>query len=159
MDMENLPDLLPRIRKMQLNDRAIMDKATRSFVSYIRSYSKHECNVLLRVKGNHLMNRTAARCLDFFFHVSPVNNFFDLLHEINLIARNLRSTLIKFDRFLDLDFGALATGFGLLKLPKMPELKRFKALSFEPYDIDLNDVAYKYAILTLLSVYSVLNAN
>ena len=159
MDMENLPDLLPRIRKMQLNDRAIMDKATRSFVSYIRSYSKHECNVLLRVKGNHLMNRTAARCLDFFFHVSPVNNFLNLLHEINLIARNLRSTLIKFDRFLDLDFGALATGFGLLKLPKMPELKRFKALSFEPYDIDLNDVAYKYAILTLLSVYSVLNAN
>ena len=53
LDLGSLPDLLPRIRKMQLNDRAIMDKATRSFVSYIRSYSKHECNVLLRVKGIH----------------------------------------------------------------------------------------------------------
>ena len=51
MDMDNLPDFLPRIRKMQLNDRAIMDKATRAYVSFVRSYSKHECNVLLRVKG------------------------------------------------------------------------------------------------------------
>jgi len=93
MDMDNLPDFLPRIRKMQLNDRAIMDKATRAYVSFVRSYSKHECNVLLRVK--------------------------------------------------DLDFGTLATGFGLLKLPKMPELKRFKASSFQPYDVDLNTVAYK----------------
>ena len=104
--------------------------------------------------------------IDTYTYLVVLKKFFSnifiisyLLHEINLIARNLRSTLIKFDRFLDLDFGALATGFGLLKLPKMPELKRFKALSFEPYDIDLNDVAYKYAILTLLSVYSVLNAN
>jgi len=51
LELDNLPDLLPRIRKMQLNDRSIMDKATRAFVSNIHSYSKHECNVLLRVKG------------------------------------------------------------------------------------------------------------
>jgi len=43
-----------------------------------------------------------------------------------------------------LDFGALATGFGLLKMPKMPELKRIKNLSFVPHDIDLNTIAYKY---------------
>lgn len=46
-----LPDCLSTIRKMQLDDRALMDKAARAFVSYVQSYSKHECNVLLRVKG------------------------------------------------------------------------------------------------------------
>ncbi len=47
-----LPDYLSSIREMQLSDRALMDKAARAFVSYIHSYSKHECNVLLRVKGS-----------------------------------------------------------------------------------------------------------
>ena len=49
----DLADYLDRIRQMQLDDRALMDKAARAFVSYIHSYSKHECNVLLRVKGTH----------------------------------------------------------------------------------------------------------
>lgn len=48
---DDLPDNLTEIRKMQQNDRALMDKATRAFVSYIHSYVKHECSVLLRVKG------------------------------------------------------------------------------------------------------------
>lgn len=48
---KELVDHLQDIRQLQLNDRSIMDKATRAFVSYIRSYSKHECNVILRVKG------------------------------------------------------------------------------------------------------------
>jgi len=47
-----LPSCLTRIRQLQLNDRALMDKAAKAFVSYVYSYSKHECNVLLRVKGD-----------------------------------------------------------------------------------------------------------
>jgi ATP-dependent RNA helicase DDX55/SPB4 len=43
----------------------------------------------------------------------------------------------------DLDFGRLAVGFGLLKLPKMPELKNRNASFFEQHPIDLNDVSYK----------------
>ena len=51
---DDLPDNLTEIRRMQQNDRALMDKATRAFVSYIHSYVKHECSVLLRVKGTLL---------------------------------------------------------------------------------------------------------
>lgn len=43
----------------------------------------------------------------------------------------------------DLDFGRLAVGFGLLTLPKMPELKNRKTDFFKPLDIDLNTIAYK----------------
>jgi ATP-dependent RNA helicase DDX55/SPB4 len=47
------------------------------------------------------------------------------------------------DRRKDLDFGRLAVGFGLLKLPKMPELKNRNTSFFEQHSVDLNDVSYK----------------
>lgn len=45
--------------------------------------------------------------------------------------------------FADLDFGRLAVGFGMLTLPKMPELKKKNTDFFQPADVDLNAVAYK----------------
>jgi ATP-dependent RNA helicase DDX55/SPB4 len=48
---EEVPDLTKKLRDMQKADRAIMDKAIRAFVSYIRAYGKHECHLLLRIKG------------------------------------------------------------------------------------------------------------
>lgn len=44
-------DTLSCVRSLQLQDRAVMDKAQRAFVSYIQAYAKHECNVILRLKG------------------------------------------------------------------------------------------------------------
>jgi len=67
------PDLLPQLRDWQRNDRSVMDKATRAFVSFVQAYSKHECKFILRLK--------------------------------------------------DLPFGELATAYGLLVMPRMPELK------------------------------------
>ncbi|XP_039627947.1 ATP-dependent RNA helicase DDX55 [Polypterus senegalus] len=46
-------------------------------------------------------------------------------------------------RIKDLDFAALARGFGLLKLPKMPELKGKKLPDFIPEAIDTNSIQYK----------------
>lgn len=42
--------LLEKLRVLQRNDRALMEKATKAYVSHIRAYSKHECSLLLRVK-------------------------------------------------------------------------------------------------------------
>ncbi|XP_063230648.1 ATP-dependent RNA helicase DDX55 [Bacillus rossius redtenbacheri] len=86
-------NVLSRARRLQLQDRAVADKATQAFVSYVQAYAKHECNIILRLK--------------------------------------------------DLDLGKLATGFCLLKLPKMPELRGRDTACFQPVDVDLNDVAYK----------------
>lgn len=46
-------------------------------------------------------------------------------------------------RVKDLDFGSLATGFGLLRLPKMPELKDKEIIGFSNHSIDFNDIRYK----------------
>ncbi|XP_075223190.1 ATP-dependent RNA helicase DDX55 [Lycorma delicatula] len=53
-------------------------------------------------------------------------------HECNIILR------VK-----DLNFGKLAKGFGLLRLPKMPELKNKCISDFTPYEIDFNTISYK----------------
>ena len=43
----------------------------------------------------------------------------------------------------DLDIAKLATGFGLLQLPKMPELKGKKIEGFKNADIDINTIPYQ----------------
>jgi ATP-dependent RNA helicase DDX55/SPB4 len=76
-----------------------MDKATRAFVSNIQSNVKHEYSVLFRVKGT----------------------LFTVCHDLINFQYVL---LILLSRVIpDLDFGRLAAGFGLLTLPKMPELE------------------------------------
>ena len=46
-----IPELLVRMRALNKLDRAVFDKGNRAFVSFIQSYGKHECSLLLRVKG------------------------------------------------------------------------------------------------------------
>ena len=43
----------------------------------------------------------------------------------------------------NINLGRLANGFALLKLPKMPELKRLKAADFSASTLDVNKVPYK----------------
>lgn len=93
IDLMDAQDITNKIRKLQLSDRLIFDKANRAFVSYVKAYSKHECNLLLKVK--------------------------------------------------DLNLGQLAFGFGLLRLPKMPELKGKTDEDFEAVEIDFNSIKYK----------------
>ena len=86
-------DYLSHVRTLLKADRSHMDRANRAFVSYIQSYAKHECNILLRIK--------------------------------------------------DLDLGGVATSYGLLRMPKMPELKGVRIRNFVEEKLDLNDVAYQ----------------
>lgn len=92
---EDLLQLNKKIHNMQLKDKNIFDKGTRAFVSQIKAYSKHECNLLLRVK--------------------------------------------------DLDLGKVATSYGLLRLPKMPEMKeKFRESFSGPSEtVDVNALEYK----------------
>lgn len=48
---DNYEEIINSIRQLQLDDRIVYDKANRAFVSYIKAYSKYECNLILRVKG------------------------------------------------------------------------------------------------------------
>ncbi|CAH0549129.1 unnamed protein product [Brassicogethes aeneus] len=83
-----------KLRFIQKRDRAVMEKATKAYVSHVRAYSKHECNILLKVK--------------------------------------------------DLPLGAMAATYGLLQLPKMPELKNRDLSDFPALtDFDVTRVPYK----------------
>lgn len=81
------------MRNLQQCDRLTFDKANRAVVSYIQSYQKHECNLILRLK--------------------------------------------------DLDLGKVFMGFGLLKVPRMPEVKGRDLSVFQEIDIDINSISYK----------------
>lgn len=114
---DNYEEIIKSVRQLQLDDRVMYDKANRAFVSYIQAYSKYECNLILRVKGQ-ILNFLLYKYKQFFV------------------------ILILF-LFADLDLCKLAYGFGLLKLPKMPELKNKNTSGFIAVDIDLNTIKYK----------------
>ena len=81
------------MRKTALTDRAIHDKAQRAFVSWVKSYSKHQASSIFRVA--------------------------------------------------DLDWEDLGKAWGLLKLPKMPELKRWEGDKALGVKLDFDTFAYK----------------
>ena len=107
-------NLLPILRDWQKNDRGVFDLANRAFVSHVQAYSKHECKYILRLKGTPDIS---LKCLACFFNPLTPHS-------------------------LDLPFGPIATYFGLLRMPKMPELKKKKVEGFQPLKMELNDIKY-----------------
>lgn len=87
--------VLSILHDQQVKDRAVFDKGQRAFVSHMRAYSKHECNLLLQLK--------------------------------------------------ELPLGHIATSYGLIKLPLMPEIKdEHKKQFVGPKEaIDFNSIPYK----------------
>ncbi len=81
------------VRQTVLSDRALNDKAKRGFVSWVKSYSKHQASSIFRIA--------------------------------------------------DLDWEDLGNAWGLLKLPKMPELKKWEGDKSLGVDMDWNAYAYK----------------
>ena len=81
------------IRQTVLSDRAFNDKANRGFVSWVRSYSKHQASSIFRVA--------------------------------------------------DLDWHDLGNAWGLLRLPKMPELKKWEGDKSLGVVVDWDAYAYR----------------
>lgn len=51
INLADTNEVLKVSRQLQKSDRANLEKAHMAFVSYIQAYNKHECNILLRLKG------------------------------------------------------------------------------------------------------------
>ncbi|KAI8983491.1 P-loop containing nucleoside triphosphate hydrolase protein [Pilobolus umbonatus] len=93
----SVSEFVNEIRTIVKKDRAMSDLATMAFVTWARSYSKHEANYIFRIKN--------------------------------------------------IDLCQLATGYGLLKLPKMPEIKaqlkqKDAVDSFVPEQLDWDTFKY-----------------
>ena len=90
---DTVPDRLPEIKACILQDRDLLEKGTKAFIAFVRSYKEHHCQFIFR--------------------------------------------------FQDLDIGAVARGFALLRLPKMTEFKSAK-IEFEFDDtIDVGTIRFK----------------
>ncbi|WEW54997.1 ATP-dependent rRNA helicase spb4 [Emydomyces testavorans] len=82
-----------KIRQIVLRDRALHDKAQKAFVSWVRSYTKHQARSIFRVA--------------------------------------------------DIDWEKAGCAWGLLKLPKMPELQKFTGDKTLGVTIDWENYSYK----------------
>lgn len=82
-----------RIRELALQDRGLYDKAQKAFVSWVRSYSKHQASSIFRVN--------------------------------------------------ELDWTDLADAWGLLRMPKMPELKNWDGDRKLGLSVDFENLQYK----------------
>ncbi len=84
------------LRKLSEQDRDIMEKGIKAFVSFVRAYKEHQCKFIFRLA--------------------------------------------------DLDLAQLATALGLLRLPKMPEMRKTKQRleGFTPSALDPNDVKVSF---------------
>uniref|UniRef100_H2YK16 ATP-dependent RNA helicase n=1 Tax=Ciona savignyi TaxID=51511 RepID=H2YK16_CIOSA len=89
----------------------------------------HDTDWLSKLRGLSLKDRAAMDRGTRAF-VSFVQSY--AKHQCNLIFR------VK-----DLNFGELATSFGLLKIPKMPEIKANSITGFKPANVDIDSIKFK----------------
>ena len=94
------------LRKLSEQDRDIMEKGIKAFVSFVRAYKEHQCKFIFRLA--------------------------------------------------DLDLAQLATALGLLRLPKMPEMRKTKQRleGFTPSALDPNDVKVSFLHTFILLLVS-----
>ena len=92
-DNDSVDAFVKSLRDIVKVDRDMYDRGMKAFVSWVRSYSKHEASYIFRIK--------------------------------------------------DQDLGRAAMGYGLLKLPKMPELRNAKEVTFTPEE-NMDWDKYKY---------------
>uniref|UniRef100_H2YK17 ATP-dependent RNA helicase n=1 Tax=Ciona savignyi TaxID=51511 RepID=H2YK17_CIOSA len=95
----------------------------------VSAYVTHDTDWLSKLRGLSLKDRAAMDRGTRAF-VSFVQSY--AKHQCNLIFR------VK-----DLNFGELATSFGLLKIPKMPEIKANSITGFKPANVDIDSIKFK----------------
>lgn len=119
---ESQSSVLNKVRKLQIKDKGVYDKAMRAFVSYYRAYSKYECSYILRTKGEILIT---VLNMTFMW----IDGFLKIYLFVSFSS--------------DLDLGPIAETFGLLKFPKMSELWGKVPDNFHEADVDINSLPYK----------------
>ncbi|KAG6934708.1 DEAD-box helicase 55, partial [Chelydra serpentina] len=48
--LKNVVDVLPKLKSLAVADRAVFEKGMKAFVSCVKAYAKHECNLIFRIK-------------------------------------------------------------------------------------------------------------
>ena len=58
-----VPDLMPALRALSLQDRDVLEKGIKAFVSYVRGYKEHHCKYIFRIQDLNLAKLAYACAL------------------------------------------------------------------------------------------------
>ncbi|GLD94989.1 hypothetical protein PINS_up003614 [Pythium insidiosum] len=50
LPVDSMEDVLPRLKSWILSDRDLLEKGTKAFISFVRSYKEHQCQFIFRFK-------------------------------------------------------------------------------------------------------------
>lgn len=168
-DAPDPADLSVFLRREAETDREMMEKGTRAFVSLVRGYKEHHCKFVFRIQVGHfkwlrvqspsskvpVLYASADHDSEDFMHCSKAGS--DLIRTILccsaallLIVQWCITVLLLLLLLQELPLGPLAQSLGLLKLPRMPEVKKgstanalsdFKASQVDPDSVKFKDKA------------------
>jgi len=63
LNATTIPDVLPKLRKMVMSDRDLLEKGTKAFTSYVRAYKEHKCSFIFRFASLDLGLLATSFCL------------------------------------------------------------------------------------------------
>ena len=146
-----------------------MEAGTRAFVSYVRGYKEHHCKYIFRIqvrgKGRgrediECRQRGGEACRNLLLQLLPMLLFSRAWrlgswparshccacrYPIVVLAANYRSSASAAVAPQDMAFGRLATSFALLRLPRMPEIKKARGQleHFTASEVDVDAIRFK----------------
>uniref|UniRef100_M4C4T4 ATP-dependent RNA helicase n=1 Tax=Hyaloperonospora arabidopsidis (strain Emoy2) TaxID=559515 RepID=M4C4T4_HYAAE len=63
LPVDTMEDVLPKVKSMILKDRDFLEKGTKAFISFVRSYKEHQCQFIFRFKELDLGAVARGFCL------------------------------------------------------------------------------------------------
>ena len=120
---------IEKLRKVQTMDKRNFEFAQKAFPAFVAAYKVRSFKILLKSQFCSLTTKLSG--IEFS---QLCNLFFLQNHDCKYIFR---------EKDLLSEIGQYATMFGLLKMPKMPEIQNLKIIDFEESSIDIDTLTYK----------------
>ncbi|CAI5728985.1 unnamed protein product [Hyaloperonospora brassicae] len=91
LPLDTMEDVLPKVKSLILEDRDLLEKGTKAFISFVRSYKEHQCQFIFRFKELDLGAAARGFCLLQLPKINELRNV-----RINFEKTDVKITDIKF---------------------------------------------------------------
>jgi ATP-dependent RNA helicase DDX55/SPB4 len=91
LPLDTMADVLPKVKSLILEDRDLLEKGTKAFMSFVRSYKEHQCQFIFRFKELDLGAVARGFCLLQLPKINELRNV-----RIDFQKTDVKTTDIKF---------------------------------------------------------------
>ncbi|KAL4169641.1 hypothetical protein KRP22_010559 [Phytophthora ramorum] len=91
LPLDTMEDVLPNVKSFILEDRDLLEKGTKAFMAFVRSYKEHQCQFIFRFKELDLGAVARGFCLLQLPKINELRNV-----RINFEKTDIKTTDIKF---------------------------------------------------------------